>query len=60
MSLRDRLVRRHTCPACNKTWTCLAEAPTRNKNGRPSRPIVPCVYPVLLACPSCNQEIHGA
>ncbi len=60
MSARERIVHRHTCPVCNKTWHCLAENPGHTRDHRPLRPIVPCVYPGLLACPPCNREANDA
>ncbi len=56
MSAEARIIRRHVCTVCGKSWHCLAENPGRNKDGRPSRPIVACVYPGLLACPPCHRE----
>ncbi len=60
MAIKPRTIRRHVCPGCGKPWHCLAENPGRNKEGRSSRPIVPCVYPGRLACPPCNREEHHA
>ncbi len=56
MALKTHTVRRHVCTVCGRSWHCLAENPGRSQAGRSTRPIVPCVYPGVLACPPCNRE----
>ncbi len=45
------ILREHECPACQKSWLCLA-----NRGWSVKADPLLCVYPVALPCSTCARE----